>query len=140
MSLARTNRRHDVDEALKPVVDIFAPIFFVYVGAQADVRLLDPFAAGNRPGLLLGLGLTVIGFLGKFLAGFCAWGRVRRAFVGAGMVPRGEVGLIFSSIGLQTGALPQSIFIAVLLAVFLTTFVTPPLLKKLSVGETRQSP
>jgi Kef-type K+ transport system membrane component KefB len=132
MSLARTNRRHDIDAALKPVVDVFAPIFFVSVGAQADVRLLNPLAAGNRPGLLLGLGLAVVGFLGKFAAGFCAWGRVRRAFVGAGMVPRGEVGLIFASMGLQTGALPQSIFVAVLLAVFLTTFVTPPLLKKLA--------
>jgi Kef-type K+ transport system membrane component KefB len=131
MSLARTNRRHDIDAALKPVVDIFAPIFFVSVGAQADVRLLNPFVTENRTGLLLGLGLTVIGFLGKFAAGYCAWGGVRRAFIGAGMVPRGEVGLIFASVGLQTNALPQSIFIAVLLAVFLTTFVTPPLLKKL---------
>ena len=132
MALARTNRRHDIDAALKPVVDIFAPIFFISVGAQADVRLLNPFVAENRPGLLLGLGLTVVGFLGKFAAGFCAWGKVRRAFIGAGMVPRGEVGLIFASMGLQTGALPQGVFIAVLLAVFATTFVTPPLLKRLA--------
>jgi len=132
MALARTNRRHDIDAALKPVVDIFAPIFFISVGAQADVRLLNPFVAENRPGLLLGLGLAVVGFLGKFAAGFCAWGKVRRPFIGAGMVPRGEVGLIFASMGLQTGALPQRIFVAVLLAVFATTFVTPPLLKKLA--------
>jgi len=132
LALARTNRRHDIDAALKPVVDVFAPIFFVSVGAQADVRLLNPFVAENRTGLLLGLGLTVIGFLGKFAAGFFAGRNVRRAFIGAGMVPRGEVGLIFASVGLQTGALPQSIFIAVLLAVFLTTFITPPLLKKLA--------
>src|SRR4029079_7150376 len=102
------------------------------VGAQADVRLLNPFVAENRSGLLLGLGLTAVGFLGKFLAGFCAWGKLRRAFIGAGMVPRGEVGLIFASMGLQTGAMPQSIFVAVLLAVFLTTFVTPPLLTRLA--------
>ena len=132
LALARTNRRHDIDAALRPVVDVFAPIFFVSVGAQADVRLLNPFAAANRTGLLLGLGLTVIGFLGKFAAGFVAGRNVNRAFIGAGMVPRGEVGLIFASVGLQTGALPQSIFIAVLLAVFLTTFITPPLLKRLA--------
>ena len=132
LALARTNRRHDIDAALKPVVDVFAPIFFVSVGAQADVRLLNPFAAENRTGLLLGLGLTVVGFLGKFAAGFVAGRNVDRAFIGAGMVPRGEVGLIFASVGLQTGALPQSIFIAVLLAVFLTTFITPPLLKRLA--------
>lgn len=131
LALARTNRRHDIEHAVKPIVDIFAPVFFVYVGAEVDVRLLNPAVAENRPALLLGLGLTVAGFLGKFLAGFCAWGGVRRAFIGAGMVPRGEVGLIFASMGLATKALPNRVFVALLLAVFATTFVTPPLLKLL---------
>ena len=131
LALARTNRRNDVEEALRPVVDIFAPIFFVFVGAQADVRLLNPAVAENRPSLWLGLALTVVGFLGKFAAGFCSWGGVRRAFIGAGMVPRGEVGLIFASLGLATRALPERVFVAVLVAVFATTFVTPPLLKAL---------
>ncbi len=131
MALARTNRRHDIDEALKPVVDIFAPVFFVSVGAAVDVKLLNPMVAENRPALLLGLLLTGIGFLGKFAAGFCAWGGVRRAFIGAGMVPRGEVGLIFASVGLSTKALSEPVFVSVLVAVFLTTFVAPPLLKVL---------
>ncbi len=131
MALARTNRRHDIDHALKPVVDIFAPVFFVYVGTEVDVQLLNPLVAENRPALLLGLLLTVIGFLGKFAAGFCAWGKVRRAFIGAGMVPRGEVGLIFASVGLATKALPDRVFVAVLVAVFATTFVAPPMLKML---------
>jgi Kef-type K+ transport system membrane component KefB len=127
--LARTNRRHDIDRALKPVVDVFAPIFFVSVGAQVDVALLNPFVAGNRPALLLALALAAVGFLGKFAAGFCAWGRVRKAFIGAGMVPRGEVGLIFAAIGKATGALPPAVFVAVVLAVFATTFLAPPMLK-----------
>jgi Kef-type K+ transport system membrane component KefB len=131
LALARTNRRHDIDAAIRPVVDIFAPVFFVYVGAAVDVRLLNPLVAENRPGLLLGLGLTIVGFLGKFAAGFCAWGKVRRAFIGAGMVPRGEVGLIFASLGLAEKALPDRVFVAVLVAVFLTTFVAPLLLKRL---------
>jgi Kef-type K+ transport system membrane component KefB len=131
MALARTNRRHDIEHALKPVVDIFAPVFFVYVGTEVDVKLLNPFVAENRPALLLGLLLTVIGFLGKFAAGFCAWGKVRRSFIGAGMVPRGEVGLIFASVGLATKALPDRVFVAVLVAVFATTFVAPPMLKAL---------
>lgn len=131
MALARTNRRHEIDHALRPVVDLFAPVFFVYVGAEVDVKLLNPAVAENRPALLLGLLLTVIGFLGKFAAGFCAWGKVRRAFIGAGMVPRGEVGLIFASVGLSTKALSEPVFVSVLVAVFLTTFVAPPLLKVL---------
>jgi Kef-type K+ transport system membrane component KefB len=129
MALARTNRRHDVEAAIKPVVDIFAPVFFVYVGAEVNVKLLNPAVPENRPALLLGLLLTAVGFLGKFAAGFCAWGKVRRAFIGAGMVPRGEVGLIFASVGLSSGALSESVFVSVLVAVFLTTFVAPPLLK-----------
>ncbi len=129
--LARTNRRHDIDQALRPIVDIFAPLFFVSVGAQVDVALLNPRVAANRSALLLALGLTVIGVLGKFAAGYCAWGKVRRAFIGAGMVPRGEVGLIFASIGKATGALPKEVFVAVVLAVFATTFLAPPLLKAL---------
>jgi Kef-type K+ transport system membrane component KefB len=132
--LARTNRRHDISEALKPAVDIFAPLFFVAVGAQVDVALLNPLARDNQPALLLALGLTLIGFLGKFAAGFCAWGGVRRAFIGAGMVPRGEVGLIFASLGKATGALPEGVFVAVVLAVFATTFLAPPLLKAFRRG------
>jgi Kef-type K+ transport system membrane component KefB len=130
-ALARTNRRHDIEEALRPVVDLFAPIFFVFVGAQVDVRLLNPAVAENRPALGLGIALAAVGFAGKFLAGFCAWGRIRRPFIGAGMVPRGEVGLIFASLGLATKALPDRVFVAVLVAVFATTFVAPPLLKAL---------
>lgn len=127
--LARTNRRHDIDRAVEPIVDTFGPIFFVAVGAQVDVALLNPIVAENRPSLLLALGLTVIGLAGKFAAGFAAWGNVRRAFIGAGMIPRGEVGLIFASIGKATGALPRGVFVAVVLAVFATTFLAPPLLK-----------
>jgi Kef-type K+ transport system membrane component KefB len=132
VALARTNRRHDIDTAVKPAVDLFAPVFFVAVGAQVDVKLLDPFAVDNRPALLLAAGLTVVGFLGKFLAGFCAWGKIRRAFVGAGMVPRGEVGLIFASMGRATGAFEPRVFVAVVIAVFATTFLAPPLLKALA--------
>ena len=130
--LARTNRRHDIEHAVKPVVDIFAPIFFVLVGAQVDVRLLNPVDPANRAALLLALGLTLIGVVGKFLAGFCAWGGpIRRSFIGAGMVPRGEVGLIFAAMGRSSGALPEGVFVAVVLTVFATTFLAPPLLELL---------
>ena len=132
--LARTNRRHDISQAVKPVVDVFAPLFFVAVGAQVNVALVNPFVAGNRASLLLALGLTLVGFLGKFAAGFCAWGKVRRAFIGAGMVPRGEVGLVFASLGKATGMLPEGVFVAVVLAVFATTFLAPPLMKRFGRG------
>jgi Kef-type K+ transport system membrane component KefB len=132
LALARTERRHEIQKALRPVVDVFAPVFFVSIGAQVDVGYLNPFAAGNRPALVLALGLVLVGVLGKFAAGFFAWGGVRRSFIGAGMIPRGEVGLIFAQIGRESGALPEPVFVAVVLAVFATTFLTPPLLAALS--------
>ncbi len=135
--LARTNRSHDIRDAVSPVVDVFAPVFFVAIGAQVDVGYLNPAAAANRPALLLALGLTAVGALGKFAAGFAAWGGVRRSFIGAGMIPRGEVGLIFAQIGRQNGALPEPAFVAVVLAVFATTFLTPPLLKALRPARAR---
>ena len=126
--LARTNRRNAIRDAVRPIVDVFSPVFFVSIGAQVDVARLNPAVAENRPGLLLALGLVAVGALGKFLAGSAAWGGVRRSFVGAGMIPRGEVGLIFAQIGKQNGALPDPVFVAVVIAVFATTFITPPLL------------
>jgi Kef-type K+ transport system membrane component KefB len=138
--LARTNRRREIDGALKPLVDIFAPVFFVYVGTQVNVALLNPFDSSNRAALLLALLLTVVGFLGKFAAGYAAWGGgLRRAFVGAGMVPRGEVGLIFAEAGRHSGALPEQVFAASVVAVFATTFLAPPLLKMLRPHEAQRS-
>jgi Kef-type K+ transport system membrane component KefB len=129
--LARTNRGHDIDTAIRPITAVFAPIFFVSVGAQVDVRYLDPTVASNRSALLLAAGLIAVAAIGKYAAGFAAWGNVRRSFIGAGMVPRGEVGLIFAQIGKQTGALPEPVFVAVVITVFATTFLAPPLLAAL---------
>jgi Kef-type K+ transport system membrane component KefB len=127
--LARTDRGNDIHNAVRPIVDVFAPVFFVSIGAQVVVGYLNPVAPANRPALLLALGLIALGALGKFAAGYAAWGAVQKSFIGAGMIPRGEVGLIFAQIGKQNGALPEPVFIAVVVAVFVTTFVTPPLLK-----------
>ena len=129
--LARTDRGSEIHTAVRPIVDVFAPVFFVSIGAQVNLQYLNPAVAENRQALVLALGLIVVGVLAKFAAGFASWGRVRRTFVGAGMIPRGEVGLIFAQIGKQNGALPEPVFIAVVIAVFATTFVTPPLLKAL---------
>ena len=137
--LARTNRGHDIRDAVRPIVDVFAPVFFVAIGAQVDVGYLNPAVPANRAALLLALGLTAVGAVGKFAAGFAAWGKVRRSFIGAGMIPRGEVGLIFAQIGRQNGALPEPAFIAVVLAVFATTFLTPPLLKALRPARPRSA-
>jgi Kef-type K+ transport system membrane component KefB len=74
----------------------------------------------------------VLAILGKVAAGFSVpWARFRRLAVGVGMVPRGEVGLIFADIGRRSGLLTDDAFSVVLLMVMGTTFVAPPLLKLL---------
>ena len=70
--------------------------------------------------------------MGKVAAGWAApWLRFRRLVVGVGMVPRGEVGLIFADIGRRAGVLSDEVFGAVLLMVMVTTFIAPPALKAL---------
>lgn len=105
----------------------FVPIFFVAVGAAVDVRTF-----GSREVLLVGGGLIAAAVVGKVLAGYAPfWFRGRKAVVGVGMIPRGEVGLIFAQTGLAAGVLDAGLYAAVTLMVVVTTFLAPPGLKLL---------
>jgi Kef-type K+ transport system membrane component KefB len=106
---------------------LFVPVFFVWVGAAVDVRsLADPQV------LQVGGALILAAVIGKFVAGYAPfWFRGRKAVIGAGMIPRGEVGLIFARMGLSTGALTTGLFSALALMVMVTTFIAPPLLRVL---------
>ena len=121
-----------IEERIKPVVALFTPIFFVNVGGSVDLRLLDPSHPGGWGVLWVAGALTIVAILGKIAAGWAApWARFDRLLVGVGMVPRGEVGLIFADIGRRTGVLGAEVFNAVLLMVLITTFLAPILLKKI---------
>ncbi len=81
---------------------------------------------------MIGAALTAAAVAGKFASGYAlAWFRGRKDVIGAGMVPRGEVGLIFAQMGLAGGVLDPGLFAAVTLMVMVTTFLAPPLLKAL---------
>jgi Kef-type K+ transport system membrane component KefB len=115
-----------IEREVKPVAGIFSPIFFVYVGAGVDFGLLSPFRPGAGGVLTIALVLTVIALLGKLAAGWAApWVKVTRLAIGVGMVPRGEVGLIFADIGRRSGLLGEELFSALLLMVIVTTFAAP---------------
>jgi Kef-type K+ transport system membrane component KefB len=130
--LSGTNQFDTIERELKPVASIFAPVFFVVVGASVNLRLLDPSAEGSGALLLLTVLLSGLAIVGKVAAGWAApWERFRRLVVGVGMVPRGEVGLIFANIGLRSGVINEAVFSALLLVVMVTTFVAPPALKAL---------
>jgi Kef-type K+ transport system membrane component KefB len=108
-----------------PLGYFFVPVFFVYTGMQVDLRsFVDPGT------LLIAAGVTTAAFVGKIVAGYVA-GTVNRAVVGWGMVPRGEVGLIFAMVGNQLGVMTEQMFSVVIIMVITTTLVTPLVLMKL---------
>lgn len=130
--LARTDRGEQIEREVHNLAHFFIPIFFVSVGAAVDFRTLNPFDPAARRYLLIGLALTVVGTIGKVLAGFMVVRRrLRRFVIGVGMIPRGEVGLIFAQIGLAAGILDSGLYSAVTLMVILTTLITPLALRGL---------
>lgn len=129
--LSSTNQFDIVLERVKPVADVFTPIFFVSVGAAVNLRLLWPFSETFDSGVLLVGGiLLVIAVVGKVVAGIAVfWKKMNWLAVGVGMVPRGEVGLIFADIGRREGLLSEGVFSAVLIMVMFSTLIVPPVLK-----------
>jgi len=132
---ARAQKERDLPELLQPVSAVLVPIFFVLMGLKVDLRF---FARMEIVGFALALTLAAI--LGKQI---CALGVLQRGTnrlaIGLGMIPRGEVGLIFAGIG-ATLMLPNAAgvaepvisaatFGAVVIMIIVTTLVTPPLLK-----------
>jgi Kef-type K+ transport system membrane component KefB len=135
--LARTHRGKEIEREVHDVAQFFIPIFFVVVGAAVDLRSMNPFDPDTRRFLWIGLALTAIGVLGKVAAGFVVWQKgMRRIVIGVGMIPRGEVGLIFAQIGLSTKLISAGMYSAVAVMVMLTTFIAPPLLRRLLVPGT----
>jgi Kef-type K+ transport system membrane component KefB len=103
----------------------------VSVGAAVNVRLFLPWTADFNTGVLvIGGLLTGIAIVGKIIAGWSVpWEEMNKLAVGVGMIPRGEVGLIFADIGRRGGLLSEPVFSAILIMVMVSTFITPPLLK-----------
>lgn len=130
--MRNSDQLHTVVNEGRPVAGLLAPIFFVTVGAGANIRLLDPRVPGSGPILSLAVALTLIAVVGKLVAGWAApWQPFQRLAVGVGMVPRGEVGLIFADMGRRTGLLDAASFSAILIVVMTTTFIGPLWLKPL---------
>lgn len=126
----KDKEHHTLEELIHPISYFLVPIFFVLMGMRTDLK------AFAQPGVLSMAGvLVVVAIAGKLVAGLGALGKgLDRLSIGIGMVPRGEVGLIFASIGASLtvkGApvVDASVFSAVVVMVIVTTMVTPPFLK-----------
>ena len=129
--LAETEKREGIVTDLTPLADAVVPIFFVVVGARTDLSVLNPIDPVNREGLLIALFLIVVAVLGKVITGLVVFGKpgINRLAIGVGMIPRGEVGLIFVSVGASSGILPPATQAGVVVMVIFTTFLAPPLLR-----------
>jgi len=129
--LSASKHTHDIDAAVKPLVALFATVFFVLIGTGMDLSVLNPFDPANREGLIVAAFLLVVAMLGKVAAGwsYLSSEPTNRLVVGLGMMPRGEVGLIFLGLGSQAGILSPSLEVAILLMVIGTTFLAPILLR-----------
>ena len=110
---------------------MLVPVFFVTVGARTDISVLNPLEPANREGLIIALFLVVVAIIGKTITGFAVFGQpgINRLAVGFGMIPRGEVGLVFAGVGAASGVLSESLDAAIIVMVIVTTFIAPPLLK-----------
>jgi Kef-type K+ transport system membrane component KefB len=124
-----------IEKLLKPIATFLVPIFFVLMGIQ--VRL-ETFASLSVLGVAAGL--TIAAIVGKQICGFGVLEKgLDRLTVGVGMIPRGEVGLIFASIGKSLKVIDDATFSAVVIMVIVTTLITPPVLKVTSTrGEKRR--
>ena len=126
--LERGERR--VEELLFPINTLIVPVFFVLMGLRVD---LQSFASPEVLGFA-GL-ITAAAIIGKQVCGLGVLEKgVDRITVGVGMIPRGEVGLIFAGMGatLMLNGKPlfsPTTFSSLVFMVMLTTFLTPPLLK-----------
>ena len=115
-----SSEKSSLEELMKPLESIFAPIFFVLMGMQVN---LASFLSVESLGL--GLAFIVVAIIGKIVSGMAAGIGADRLSVGMGMIPRGEVGLIFASVGKGLGVIPDSVFSAIVMMVIVTTFIAP---------------
>jgi len=114
------HRERHVEDLVEGLAQWFVPIFFVITGLQVNLA-----AFRNPQTLFIALGLTLAAVLGKLVCGFFAGKGTDWRVVGMGMVPRGEVGLIFAGVGKSLGVVNDQAFAAIVVMIILTTVIAP---------------
>ncbi len=135
--LSRSRHTEAIQETVKPLVALFATVFFVLIGTGMDLSVLNPLDPANQEGLVVALFLLAVAIAGKVAAGwtYTSSEPTNRLVVGLGMMPRGEVGLIFLGLGTQANLLTPALEAAILLMVIGTTFLAPVLLRLVLSGQ-----
>jgi Kef-type K+ transport system membrane component KefB len=125
IALTKSDQSERIRRELTPVGHLFIPVFFLQIGIDAELA-----AFGRAEVLGTAAILLAVAVVGKLVSPIGAAGaKGDKLLIGLGMLPRGEVGLIFATIGLTTGVLDEDLYAALLLVVLVTTLGTPQLLK-----------
>jgi len=136
--IASTSKhRHEILASVTPIVGLFATVFFVLVGAGIDLSVINPSDPSSRSALVIAAFMFLVAIIGKVAAGWAVFSKEKtnNLVVGLGMMPRGEVGLIFLGLGTTSGLLGSDLEAAVLLMVVGTTFLAPVLLRLVLKGK-----
>jgi Kef-type K+ transport system membrane component KefB len=117
----------EIRKQMRPIIQLFTPIFFVMVGLSLDLSSVD---WGSLFIWVFSLSLAVVAIVGKLAGGLIVpENHYARVAIGMAMVPRGEVGLIFAEIGRVSGIFNNEIYAAVVIVVAYTTLLSPFWLK-----------
>lgn len=122
LPILESNATRHIDHLIDPLGHFLVPIFFVLTGMGVRLDVLF-----NLNILAVALAITAIGVVGKLVAGLAA-GNVNKLIVGWGMVPRGEVELIFAATAKSLGVFSDEIFSMIVIVIILSTFLAPPIL------------
>jgi Kef-type K+ transport system membrane component KefB len=117
-------KEFSIQDLMAPLEAILAPLFFMLIGIQVKLEMFY-----DRRVLFIAAGLILAAIIGKLLSGLGGSRRDDRLLIGIGMLPRGEVGLVFASIGKTIGVMSDQLFSAIILMVIVTTILAPLWLK-----------
>jgi Kef-type K+ transport system membrane component KefB len=137
MMVAETKEQHPIEDEVAPLYAFFPPFFFVFIGLQVDV---GAFVDAGTLALLAAV--TALAAATKFAGawlGARSLGSRDAVFVGVGMVPRGEVGIIVAGIGRTAGVVDEQLFVVIVGMSILTTLAVPPLLRALARADPQPS-
>ncbi|MFA6172243.1 MAG: cation:proton antiporter [Kiritimatiellales bacterium] len=137
MVAAETRQRELLNHQLQPILAFLVPFFFVITGVKVNLAVLGDVSMLGTLAIVVLLAVA-----GKFIGcGLAAWslGRKPALIVGAGMVPRGDVGIIVASLGQQAGVISNEIYAVIIAMVLLTSVIAPPMLALLLIGESRDA-
>ena len=116
-----------IEEGMKPIIELFVPIFFVMVGVSINLRVID---TGSSAFWNFAIMLTVVAIIGKLVSGlWVGGGWNKKISTGIAMIPRGEVGLIFAEVGRRSKIFDDSIYAVIVFVVAFTTLLAPLALK-----------